>query len=71
MKKQLLNLGKGLNKIEQKMISGGGMFHNGTLVCENPDPFGNCGSECLAAGGIWYGCVSLCVEANSQHFAPC
>ncbi len=67
MKKQILNLGKALNKAEQKVIHGGDW-----LYCNNPGIYGDCTeSECEILGGIWYACNGSCFEANVQHFAPC
>ena len=59
MKKQILNLGKALNKTEQKLINGGG-------PPPPPPGLGPCGflpgrvvpneteENCIAASGIWF-----------------
>jgi len=49
MKKQILNVGKALNKAEQKKVNGGGKGRptccNPTFYCCNPNPNYN-GSNC-------------------------
>jgi len=64
MKKSILNIGKVLNKEEQKSIAGGGKFlcviNSGDRRCCTP-------SECGNTGGIWrpgawgYGTSQNCI----------
>jgi len=55
MKKQLLNLGKGLNKIEQKEINGGGGGH----------AFCGVFSDCPAGQGC---CKGLCLGNDHPNW---
>ena len=68
MKKQILNLGKGLNKAEQKAINGGQL-----LLCQNmtnPSAWECTYEECRDRGGIWYDCNQSCHQ-NTIHWPPC
>lgn len=50
MKKQILNLGKALNKAEQKSITGGGTYYGEHTTC-----LASCEFTCEPAShGRWY-----------------
>ena len=61
MKKQILNLGKALNKVEQKKINGSG---GSCWSATNAD-------ECQNNGGVWYDCAPHLGCHCAQHFPPC
>ncbi|WP_408028096.1 hypothetical protein [Tenacibaculum litoreum] len=59
MKKSILNLGKTLNKVQQREINGGGNL-----------PYTN-SRDCESNNGIWYECVQQCYNSLEPHFNPC
>ncbi len=61
MKKQILNLGKALNKAEQRTVNGGG---GSCWMATNEE-------ECSNAGGQWYSCAPHLGCHCAHHFPPC
>jgi endonuclease III len=61
MKKQILNLGKALNKAEQKLVNGGKVLHGGYQCC---NAYGSCG-KCVT--GSSEDCSSYGEGVYGQH----
>ena len=67
MKKQILNIGKALNKAEQKQIQGG---ITAFQACNQAVHYWCTQSWCESHGNIWYACEGSCI-LNVPHFPPC